>query len=165
MKYSPILTLGFAGIMVFAQQKQDAKKDPSLGPSSGVTLDQMIAAGKSPRELAQYVFDTHGCRNCHTIGHDGKLGYTEMGKQKAQGYEGCIDLLTAMTVVVQVPEDRRSDQQRQKAHRFEEFGCTACHKVAPGKLALTEMGTKLADLHLGCVDVERLTSSRSGSSK
>lgn len=165
MRHSPILTLGVAAIAVFAQQKQDGKKDPSPGRSPDATLDQMIAAGKSRRELAQYVFDTHGCKNCHTIGHDGKLGYTEMGKQRAQGYEGCIDLLTAMTVVVQVPEDKRSDQQRQKAHRFEEFGCTACHEVAPGKLALTEMGTKLADLHLGCVDVEKLTSSRSGSPK
>jgi hypothetical protein len=38
-----------------------------------------------------------------------------------------------MTVIVQVPEQKRSAQQRQKAGRFEEFGCTACHKLTPGK--------------------------------
>lgn len=65
-------------------------------------------------------------------------------------------MLTAMTVLVQVAEDKRSPQQRQKAERFEEFGCTACHKITPGKLDLTEIGTKLAHLHLGCVDVEKV---------
>ena len=67
-------------------------------------------------------------------------------------------MLTAMTVIVQLPEDQRSPQQRQKAERFEEFGCTACHKLTPGKLGLTEVGAKLAHLHLGCVDIEKLTS-------
>ena len=55
-----------------------------LGPAAQQTagkLDQMIAAGASPKELTQYVFDTHGCKNCHTIGHDGKLGFTTKGKE------------------------------------------------------------------------------------
>jgi hypothetical protein len=63
-------------------------------------------------------------------------------------------------VIVQVPEEQRSLQQRQKAQRFEEFGCTTCHKITPGKLDLTEVGAKLTHLHLGCVDVEKLVSSR-----
>jgi hypothetical protein len=69
-------------------------------------------------------------------------------------------MLTAMTVIVQVPEDKRSPEQKKKAARFEEFGCTSCHKLAPGKLGLTDAGAKLAHLHLGCVDVERLVSTR-----
>jgi parallel beta-helix repeat protein len=123
------------------------------------TVDRMIAGGASRRELAQYVFDTHSCKNCHTLGHDGKLGFTEKGKQRAQGFEGCIRLLTEMTVIVQVTEQRRSSQQRQKAEHFEEFCCTACHQLTPGKLGLTEVGDKLAHLHLGCVDVEKLVAS------
>src|ERR1700759_1226625 len=91
-------------------------------------IDQMTAAGKSNQELAQYVFDTHGCRSCHTAGHDGKLGFTAKGKERAQGFEGCIKMLTAMTVIVQLPAEKRTVQQRQKAEHFEEFGCTACHK-------------------------------------
>lgn len=69
-------------------------------------------------------------------------------------------MLTAMTVIVHVSDEKRSSQQREKALRFEEFGCTACHKLTPGKLGLTEVGAKLQRLHLGCVDVEKLTSSR-----
>jgi hypothetical protein len=163
MKYVTLVLSCFAAIVLFAQQNQDTGKDSEGVQSSSARLHQMIKTGKSPLELAQFVFDTQGCKNCHTIGHDGKLGYTDLGKQKAQGYEGCVDMLTAMTVIVQMPEEKRSPQQHQKAQRFEEFGCTACHKLAPGKLTLTEMGTKLADLHLGCVDVEKLTSSRSSS--
>ena len=71
-------------------------------------------------------------------------------------------MLTAMTVIVQVPDDKRSAQQRQKAQRFEEFGCTSCHKLTPGKLDLTEVGAKLTHLHLGCVDVEKVVASQPG---
>jgi cytochrome c2 len=150
----PKTTIGLAvlfvsGIALLAQKPAGQEQ---------ATLDRMTAAGKSPQELAKYVFDTHGCKTCHVIGHEGKLGYTEKGKQRAKGFEGCINMLTAMTVIVQVPEEKRSSQQREKAQRFEEFGCTSCHKVTPGKLALTEVGAKLQHLHLGCVDVEKLTS-------
>jgi hypothetical protein len=140
-----------ASLTLLAQQGTTKTRDP--------TLDRMIAAGKSPQELAKYLFDTHGCKTCHTIGHDAKLGYTEKGKERATGFEGCINMLTAMTVIVQTPEEKRSSQQREKAQRFDEFGCTACHKLTPGKLGLTEVGAKLQHLHLGCVEVEKLTSS------
>jgi hypothetical protein len=133
---------------------QSAK--PSSPQDTAATLDGMVKANKSPRELAVYVFDTHGCRSCHTMGSDGKLGFTAKGKDRAQGFEGCISMLTAMTVITQVPEEKRSTPQRQKAARFEEFGCTACHKLTPGKMSLTEAGAKLSQLHLGCVEVEKL---------
>jgi len=60
-------------------------------------------------------------------------------------------LLTAMTVIAQTPDDKRTSQQAQKALRFKEFGCTDCHLVTPGKLALTDVGAKLAHLHLGAL--------------
>ena len=160
MKLITILLLGVAATVAHAQPSRDSKKDQSSIQASTATLDRMIASGKSPQELAQYVFDTHGCKTCHTIGREGKLGLTEKGQERAKGFEGCINMLTAMTVIVQVPEDKRSSQQREKAARFEEFGCTACHRLTPGKLNLTEVGAKLQHLHLGCVDVEKLTSSR-----
>jgi len=146
-----------ASLTLLAQQEASRTQDPSF--------DRMVAAGKSSQELAKYVFDTHGCKSCHTIGKEGKLGYTEKGKERAKGFEGCINMLTAMTVIVQTPEEKRSSQQREKAQRFEEFGCTACHKLTPGKLGLTEVGAKLQHLHLGCVDVEKLTSSETASKR
>jgi cytochrome c551/c552 len=124
--------------------------------SSTPELDRMVAAGKSQRELAQYLFDTHGCKNCHTLGHDGKLGFTQKGQERAQGFVGCISTLKAMSIIAKVPEDKRSATQRLRAQRFEEFGCTACHQVAQGKVGLTQVGVKLAHLHLGCVDVEKV---------
>jgi hypothetical protein len=126
---------------------------------SSTALDRMIAAGKSQQELAQYLFDTHGCKDCHTIGQEGKLGFTNKGKERAQGFEGCISTLKAMSIIAKIPEDQRSATQRRRAQRFEEFGCATCHKLTPGKLGLTEVGGKLAHLHLGCVDVEKLLAS------
>ena len=90
----------------------------------------------------------------------GKLGFTEKGKERAKGFEGCISMLTAMNLIAQVPDQQRSPQQRQKAARFEEFGCTTCHKIVPGKMGLTDLGAKLAHLHLGCVDIEKLVASK-----
>jgi cytochrome c551/c552 len=123
-------------------------------------LDRMVAEGKSQRELAQYVFNTHGCKNCHSMGQSGKLGFTEKGKERAKSFEGCISMLTAMNLIAQVDERQRSPQQRQKAARFEEFGCTTCHKIIPGKMGLTDIGAKLTHLHLGCVDVEKLVAAK-----
>src|SRR5205807_9736285 len=123
-------------------------------------LDRMVAEGKSQRELARYVFNTHGCKSCHSMGQSGKLGFTEKGKERAKGFEGCISMLTAMNLIAQVDEKQRSPQQRQKAARFEEFGCTTCHKIIPGKMGLTDIGAKLTHLHLGCVDVEKLVAAK-----
>jgi hypothetical protein len=134
-----------------AQQSPEAQK--------ATALDQMIAAGKSPRELAQYLFDAHGCKDCHTMGKEGRLGFTAKGTERAQKFEGCISTLKAMSVIAKVPEEQRSATQSQRAERFQEFGCTTCHKVTPGKMGLTEVGAKLANLHLGCVEVEKLLAS------
>ena len=106
----------------------------------------MIAAGKSQPELAQYVFNTHGCKSCHTMG--------------AKEFEGGISMLTAMNLIAQLDQQQRSPLQRQKAARFVEFGCTTCHKIVPGKMGLTDIGAKLTHLHLGCVDVEKLVSAK-----
>lgn len=158
---SAALVLSLCGGAALAQQSAGVrgaeKKQPPA--ASSATLDQMIAAGKSQRELAQFLFDTHGCKNCHTIGQEGRLGFTAKGKERAQGFEGCISTLKAMSVITKIPENQRSATQRQRAQRFEEFGCATCHKTDAGRMGLTEVGAKLAHLHLGCVDVEKLLAS------
>jgi cytochrome c2 len=133
--------------------------------SSTAALDRMITAGKSPRELAQYLFDTHGCKECHSIGQEGKLGLTKNGEERAQGFEGCISTLKAMSIIAKAPEDQRTATQLRRAQRFEEFGCDTCHTLTPGKMGLTEVGAKLARLHLGCVDVEKLLASKPASQR
>jgi cytochrome c551/c552 len=120
----------------------------------------MAAAGKSQKALAQYVFDHHGCGGCHTAGEGGKLGFTAKGKQLSTGFEGCIRSLTAMNVIAQVSANQRSADQKIKAQRFGEFGCTLCHQIVPGKMGLTALGAKLTHMHLGCVDVEKTLASK-----
>ena len=134
---------------------------PSAAATSAA-LDRMTASGKTDREKAQYVFDTHGCKNCHTAGEGGKLGMTEQGKELAHGFEGCIPMLTAMNVIAQVDPSQRSAGQKQKAARFQEFGCTFCHQITPGKMGLSVVGTKLKHMKLGCVEVESLVASQTG---
>ena len=104
-------------------------------------------------------------KDCHTLGQQGKLGLTKKGEQRAQGFEGCISTLKAMSVIAKVPANQRSATQRQRAERFEEFGCGACHKLTPGKMGLTEVGVKLANLHLGCVDVEKVLAGNAASQR
>jgi hypothetical protein len=90
------------------------------------------------------------------MGANGKLGFTERGKQVGKGFEGCISLLTSMNVIAQVKESDRSTKEKQKAARFQEFGCTTCHQIAPGKLGLTAYGAKLKSFHMACTDVEKI---------
>ena len=47
-------------------------------------FDRMVAAGKSHRELAQYLFETRNCNSCHTIGREGKLGFTKKGEERVR---------------------------------------------------------------------------------
>ena len=138
---------------MFAQQTQSTKTTIAV-------LDRMIANGGSQRAMAQYVFENHGCNGCHTAGENGKLGFTEKGKQLTAGFEGCIRTLTAMNQMALVPVNQRSAAQQKTARRFNEFGCAFCHQVAPGKMGLTELGAKLTSLHLGCVDVEKTLASK-----
>jgi len=156
-----VLVLSLCGGAAPAQEtpgdQKAARKQPTAASSDA--LDRMIAAGKSQSELAQYLFDAHGCKTCHTIGSEGRLGFTAKGKERAQGFEGCISTLKAMSIIAKVPEDQRSATQRRRAERFEEFGCATCHKLTPGKMGLTEVGARLAHLHLGCVDVEKIVAS------
>jgi len=136
-----------------AQSKNDPK-------TTMAALDRMAASGKSQKDMAQYVFDNHGCGGCHTAGADGKLGFTEQGKQLANGFEGCVRSLTAMNLIAQVPINQRSADQKKTAQRFSDFGCTLCHQIVPGKMGLTPLGSKLTRMHLGCVDVEKTLAGR-----
>ena len=156
-----LATLSFrvfiAVVGLLAQQKQSAL---TASDKTSAALDKMIAAKKSQKELAQYVFDNHGCKSCHTVGENGKLGFTDKGKQLTNGFEGCIRMLTAMNVIAQVARNQRSADQKTRAQLFEEFGCTLCHQIVPGKMGLTSLGSKLSYLHLGCVDVEKQVASK-----
>lgn len=124
------------------------------------TLAELDTSGKNSLEIAEFVFEHYGCKGCHTLGKAGKLGFTERGKEVGKNFEGCISLLTAMNVIVHVREENRTAEEKRKAAHFQEFGCAACHQVTPGRMGLTEVGSKLASLHMACTDVQRILSQR-----
>jgi cytochrome c2 len=141
-----------------SQTPSSSKAAASGAPADALTDAQM--ARMNSDQLAHYVFEHHGCNGCHTMGADGKLGFTERGKTVGKGFEGCISLLTSMNVIAQVKETNRSEDEKHKAARFKEFGCTTCHQITPGKLGLTAYGTKLKSFHMACTDVEKLLSQK-----
>jgi len=152
-------SLVLCAVLLFSQSKpssqpvQSSKASTTASPN---TLTDVQMSKMSSDELAHYVFEHHGCNNCHTLGANGKLGFTERGKQVGKGFEGCISLLTSMNVIAQVKSVDRTAEEKQKAARFQEFGCTTCHQITPGKLGLTSYGTKLKSLHMACTEVEKI---------
>jgi len=130
-----------------------AQDQSSKAPKS---RDEVDLSSKNPDELAAYVFEHHHCDTCHTLGKSGKLGFNDRGKEVGKNFEGCISLLTSMNVIAQVKPADRTTEEKTKAARFQQFGCTTCHQITPGKLGLTEYGTKLKSLHMACTDVERI---------
>jgi cytochrome c2 len=139
-----------------SQTPSSSKAAASGAPAQALTDAQM--ARMNSDQLAHYVFEHHGCNGCHTLGANGKLGFTERGKTVGKGFEGCISLLTSMNVIAQVKETNRTEDEKHKAARFKEFGCTTCHQIMPGKLGLTAYGTKLKSFHMACTDVENILS-------
>lgn len=134
--------------------------EPAHANQTGARLTEADLESKSPDELATFVFENHGCKNCHTMGAGGRLGFTERGKEVGKNFEGCIRLLTSMNVIAQEKEENRTPDEKEKAARFEQFGCSTCHQITPGKLGLTDYGKKLASMHLACTDVEKVLSSK-----
>lgn len=134
-----------------AQEQSHNQSHSSTNPKDDPDL-----SNKSPEELASYVFEHHHCNNCHTMGSDGKFGFNERGKEVGKGFEGCISLLTSMNVIAQVKPANRTEEEKHKAVRFEQFGCTTCHTIVPGKLGLTTYGQKLKSMHMACTDVEKI---------
>jgi hypothetical protein len=141
-------------ISAVAPAIQHSSQEPSH--NSAKPQEDANLSGKSPDELAAYIFEHHHCSNCHTMGAGGKLGFNERGKEVGKGFEGCISLLTSMNVIAQVKPANRTDDEKHKVERFEQFGCTTCHQIVPGKLGLTSYGQKLKSMHMACTDVERI---------
>jgi hypothetical protein len=56
-----------------------------------------------------------------------------------------------MNIIGQVAPAERTSEEKAKAAKFQEFGCTTCHQIVPGEMALTSYGKKMKSLHLpGC---------------
>jgi cytochrome c551/c552 len=125
--------------------------------ASADTLSDAQIAHMSSGALTKYVFDNQGCRSCHTVSADGKLGFTDRGKQLSKGFEGCTSLLSSMNVIAQVPQASRTPDEKAAAARFQSFGCATCHQIVPGTMGLTKYAPKLKSLHLICTEIQCTT--------
>jgi cytochrome c551/c552 len=155
-------TFALAAFLLTGLARSASLRQPNQTPPEGQSSPaakshgSVDLSGKSPDELASYVFESHGCKSCHTQGQGGKLGFTDRGKDVGKNFEGCISLLTSMNVIAQTKTANRTAEEKTKAARFQQFGCTTCHQIVPGKLGLTEYGKKLKSLHMACTDVEKI---------
>jgi len=128
---------------------------PDPPPATLAELEKVTAA-KTAHGAATFIFDNYGCKNCHTLASGGKFGYTTRGKQLKSSSEGCIALLTSVSRIVTLPEADRTAEHKEKLAHFNDFGCTACHRISFGAVGLTEVGAKLQTMHLACTDVQRV---------
>jgi cytochrome c551/c552 len=133
----------------------DCSNRPDRPPATVAELEKATAA-KSSHEIATFIFDNYGCKNCHTIASSGKFGYTAMGEQLKNKSEGCIALLTNVSRIATLPEANRTAEHREKLAHFNDYGCTACHRISFGSVELTEVGAKLQTMHLACTDVQKV---------
>ena len=155
----------FSSAFLFSQSKPTSQiTPPPKETSSGSftkTLTDAQMSQMNTDDLAKYIFQEHGCKNCHTLGKAGRLGLTERGIEVSKNYEGCVSLLTSMNLIALRKDAERSSADKKTAARFEEFGCTTCHQiVTPGRMGLTSYGAKLRTMHMACTDVEKLLSQR-----
>ena len=142
------MVLGFALIAclsLFLRARTAAASTP---------LSESQMAQMSSGALTKYLFENQGCKSCHTVTSDGRLGFTDRGKDLAKGFEGCTSLLTAMNVIAQVPASRRTSDEKAKAARFQQFGCASCHQIVPGTMGLTKYAGKLKSLHVLCTEIQ-----------
>jgi cytochrome c551/c552 len=148
----------FAGLVLgFALAASLSLLRSGTAAASADTLSDAQIAHMSSGALAKYVFDNQGCRSCHTVSADGKLGFTDRGKQLSKGFEGCTSLLSSMNVIAQVPAASRTTEEKAAAARFQEFGCASCHQIVPGTMGLTKYAPKLKSLHLICTEIQCTT--------
>src|SRR5262249_19107391 len=101
--------------------------------------------------------------NCHTLGAEGKFGFTTQGEQLKSKSEGCIAMLTAMHGIAALPEVRRTAEHKEKLAHFNQYGCTACHRVSYGTVELTEVGIHLRTVDMAVAAVEKIRNQRAGS--
>lgn len=154
LKISLILlfALGVSLTLVFSS----CKGKTSVPKNNLAVLDDPRS---SVEDKAHAVFNQYNCNDCHSLAEN-KFGFTPKGEQLKQNSEGCVSMLTRMSVIVHVKDGERTPAQKETATHFNEYGCTTCHQVEPGKLSLTQVGSKLSGLHLSCVGVQKALANR-----
>jgi hypothetical protein len=138
---------------------QRGEPDPVNSPitmSQPASLLEYDAEGKSPLDIARWIYDNHGCVECHTLTKTGLFGLTAQGETMAVDFQGCPGMLTTVWETLTVAEEQWTPKQREVREEFVRFGCTACHQVGPTGVGLTKIGAKASLLHMSCSQVDTL---------
>ncbi len=135
-------------------QQNPSPDNPSIEAAQPTSLLDFDEEGKSPQEIAKWIYDNHGCVTCHTLTNTGLFGLTPLGQERAEGFEGCPGMLTTVWETLAIAEQEWSERQRKVRTDFVDFGCTLCHDVGPTGVGLTAIGSKAALLHMSCSQVD-----------
>ncbi len=125
-----------------------------IGVTQPTSLLEYDTEEKSPREIAKWIYDNHGCVVCHTLTNTGLFGLTPQGQARAEDFEGCPGMLRTVWETLVIAEEEWSQRQRRVRRDFADFGCALCHEVGPTGVGLTEIGAKAALLHMSCSEVD-----------
>lgn len=112
-----VIWAALSSTSLFSQSKLTPKPTPSPKANSSAastkTLTDVQMSQMSSDDLANYIFQQHGCKNCHTLGAGGKLGLTDRGMQVGKNHEGCMYLLNSMNLIAQLKDSERSPADKQ----------------------------------------------------
>lgn len=116
------------------------------------TLLEYDTEGKTPLQIATWLYENHGCATCHVLTPQG-FGLTPHGTTMATQFEGCIGMMTTMRQTLTIPESQWNEKQKKVRANFAQFGCTVCHQVGAQSISLTKVGAKARMLHMSCPGV------------
>ena len=156
--YFRIAILWFVSVSIVAGivywQRSIGPENLSKEVAHPTSLLEYDVEGKNPREIASWIYNNHGCVTCHTLTNTGLFGLTPLGKERAEGFEGCPGMLKTVWETLVIAEQEWSERQRRVRRDFVDFGCTLCHDVGPTGVGLTAIGSKAALLHMTCSEVD-----------
>jgi cytochrome c551/c552 len=143
-----------AGILYW--QRGTGQPGSPIKLSQSASLLEYDAEGKSAREIAEWIYDNHGCVECHTLTKTGLFGLTAQGEKMAVDFQGCPGMLTTVWETLTLAEEEWTPKQSLVRQEFVRFGCTVCHEVGPTGVGLTAIGAKASLLHMGCSQVDSI---------
>ena len=129
---------------------------PAIEASRSASLLEYDAEGKSAWDIAKWIYDNHGCVECHTLTQTGLFGLTPQGETMAVDFQGCPGMLTTVWETLTLAEETWTPKQRQVREEFIRFGCTVCHQVGPTGVGLTAIGAQALLLHMSCSEVDSI---------
>jgi len=143
-----------AGVLYWPRGAEQRSLSIQAGQSA--SLLEYDAEGKIGGEIARWIYDNHGCVECHTLTQSGLFGLTPQGEMMAVDFQGCPGLLTSVWETLTTTHEEWTPKQRQVREEFVRFGCTVCHQVGPTGVGLTEIGARASLLHMSCSEVDAI---------